>query len=121
MISSFAIIVFAALIHASFQLSVSMLTLLSGHAIGAKTAHSKLLRLTNMFSLGVALMTMLVLSFIALVTQLIFGDIIPPIAWAASCENATIPECRTKRLFRQPASHGRAHGLAVLVNIRQFR
>ena len=62
-----------------------MLTLLSGHAIGAMTAHSNLLRLTNMFSLGVALMTMLVLSFIALVTQLIFGDIIPPIAWAASC------------------------------------
>lgn len=85
MISSFAIIAFAALIHASFQLSVSMLTLLSGHAIGSKTAHAKLLRLTNGFSFGVALMTTLLLSFIALVVQLSFGERAPAIAWAAGC------------------------------------
>ncbi len=85
MINSLAIIVFAALIHSSFQLSVSMLTLLSGHAIGSKTAHSKLLRLTNGFILGVAVMTMLVISFMALVFQNIFRSQIPPLAWAVSC------------------------------------
>lgn len=85
MLHSFAIIIFAALIHASFQLSVSMLTLLSGHAIGSKTAHRKLLRLTNAFTLGVALMTMLLLSFIALVLQHSFADQIPAVAWAATC------------------------------------
>jgi hypothetical protein len=85
MISSLAIIAFAALIHASFQLSVSMLTLLSGHAIGSKTAHSKLLRLTNGFLLGVGVMTMLIISFIAFVFQHTFGSEIPLVAWAISC------------------------------------
>lgn len=85
MLSSLAIVAFAALIHASFQLSVSMLTLLSGHAIGAKTAHAKLLRLTNGFLLGVAVMTMLIISFIAFVFQHTFGTAIPLVVWAISC------------------------------------
>ena len=85
MISSLAIIAFAALIHASFQLSVSMLTLLSGHAIGNKTAHTKLLRLTSSFSLGVAVMTMLLLSFMAFVLQHSFGSQAPLVAWAVAC------------------------------------
>ena len=85
MITSFAIIAFAALIHASFQLSVSMLTLLSGHAIGSKTAHSKLVRLTSGFILGVTVMTTLLLSSMALVLQHSFGNHIPLVAWAVSC------------------------------------
>ena len=85
MIHSFAIVAFAALIHASFQLSVSMLTLLSGHAIGSKTAHTKLLRLTNSFLFGVAVMTLLVVSFIAFVFQNTLGRDIPLIAWAVAC------------------------------------
>lgn len=60
-ISSLAIIGLAALIHASLQLSVSMLTLLSGHAIGKKTRHTKLLRLTIHFVAGVGIMTALLL------------------------------------------------------------
>jgi len=85
MFNSFAIIIFAALIHASFQLSVSMLTLLSGHAIGSKAAHGRLLKLTNGFFFGVAVMTMLLLSFTALVFQHAFGAHIPLVAWAISC------------------------------------
>lgn len=61
-ISSFAIIVFAALIHASFQLSVSVLTLLSGHSLGRKTAHRKMLRLMNSFILGVFVLTAALIS-----------------------------------------------------------
>lgn len=85
MISSLAIVAFAALIHASFQLSVSMLTLLSGHAIGSKTAHAKLIRLTNGFLLGVAVMTMLLISFISFIFQHVFGSHVPLIMWAISC------------------------------------
>jgi hypothetical protein len=85
MIESLAIIAFAALIHASFQLSVSMLTLLSGHAIGSKTAHTKLIRLTNGFTLGVAIMTMLLLSFFALLAQHLFRAPLPTLVWVASC------------------------------------
>ncbi|MDO4781001.1 MAG: hypothetical protein Q4A34_01225 [Candidatus Saccharibacteria bacterium] len=63
-LSSFVIIGFAAAIHASLQLSLSMLTLLSGHALGKKTRHMKLLRLIHSFTLGVALLTILLLSAI---------------------------------------------------------
>ncbi|MDO4774044.1 MAG: hypothetical protein Q4A37_02880 [Candidatus Saccharibacteria bacterium] len=64
-ISSFAIIGFAAFIHASFQLSVSVLTLLSGHSIGKKTAHRKVLRLMNGFILGAIAGTVMLLSTIS--------------------------------------------------------
>lgn len=63
-ISSLAIIIFAALIHASFQMSVSVLTLLSGHSIGKKTANSRVLRLMNGFNTGVLLLTTLLISTI---------------------------------------------------------
>lgn len=85
MIHSLAIIALAALIHASFQLSVSMLTLLSGHAIGRKTAHAKVLRLTNAFVFGVAVMTVLLLAFIAFIASSLFGTTAPQLAWASSC------------------------------------
>lgn len=84
-ISSLTIIAFAALIHASFQLSVSVLTLLSGHAIGTKTAHVRLLRLTGGFVFGVAVMTLLVMSFTAFIFQQSFGTHVPLLAWAVGC------------------------------------
>ncbi len=65
-LSSLAIVAFAGLIHASFQLSVSMLSLMSGHAIGAKRSHAKLMRLIGGFILGAGVMTMLLLGFISL-------------------------------------------------------
>jgi hypothetical protein len=84
MLNSLAIIAFAALIHASFQLSVSMLTLMSGHAIGSKSSHAKLLRLTNAFTLGVAIMTVLVFSFIAFILQQYFSGAVPTVVWASA-------------------------------------
>jgi len=83
--SSLAIVSLAALIHASFQLSVSVLTLLSGHSIGAKHSHARLLRLTTSFVFGAGLMTMLLLSFISLILLDAFGDNTPQIVWAAGC------------------------------------
>jgi hypothetical protein len=85
MISSLAIVAFAALIHASFQLSVSVLTLLSSHAIGRKANLSSLLRLTCSFTSGVTVMTLLVLSFIAYLLQQTIGNHVPPLVWAVGC------------------------------------
>ena len=62
-----------------------MLTLMSSHAIGKKTKHTKLLRLTNGFFFGVAVMTTLTLSFVAFVFQNSFGAKIPLVVWAAGC------------------------------------
>lgn len=85
MISSLAIIALAALIHTSFQLSVSVFTLLSGHAIGARTAHAKVLRLTSGFLIGVAAMTMLIVSSLSFLFQHLFVTTTPPLVWAISC------------------------------------
>jgi len=85
MISSLAIIAFAALIHASFQLSVSVFTLFSGHAIGAKTAQAKVVRLTTGFLLGALVMTMLAISFTSFLFQNLFAQTTPQVIWAASC------------------------------------
>jgi hypothetical protein len=83
--SSLAIVSLAALIHASFQLSVSVLTLLSGHAIGSKHSHARLLRLTTGFVFGAGIMTVLLLSFISLVLLHIFGTNTPDVVWSMAC------------------------------------
>lgn len=64
--SSLLAIGLAALIHGGFQLSVSVLTLLSGHAISAKRSQAKLMRLTTGFVIGAGTMTLLLLSFVCL-------------------------------------------------------
>jgi hypothetical protein len=81
---SFAIITVAGLIHASFQLSVSMLTLLSSHTIGAKRSTKRLLGLTNAFIAGVLVMTLLLVSTTAFMIQL--GSLAhSTVAWVAIC------------------------------------
>lgn len=62
-LTAFTIIAISALIHASFQLGTSMVTLLSSHTIGKKRSQSRLLLLTNSFVFGVIIMTMLLVSF----------------------------------------------------------
>ena len=83
--TSLAIVTLAALVHASFQLSVSVLTLLSGHSIGAKRSHARTLRLTSSFVFGAGVMTLLLLSFISLVLLTIFGQDAPQLIWAIAC------------------------------------
>jgi hypothetical protein len=87
--SSLAIIALAALIHASFQVSVSTLTLMSGHALGKKTAHGRLLRLVGGFIGGVAVLTLLILSAAAFLFSQLFPYGTPMIIWAMLC-GATI-------------------------------
>ena len=84
-ITSLAIVGFAALIHASFQLSVSVLTLLSGHAIGSKKSHARLVRLTTSYMTGVGVMTLLLLSFVSLGFIHWFGTDVPLLVWALVC------------------------------------
>ncbi len=81
-LTSLSIVAFAALIHASFQLSVSVLTLLSGHAIGAKKSNARLLHLTTSFTLGAGVMTLFILSLASLVFIHTIGTTVPPLAWA---------------------------------------
>ena len=84
-IISLAIVVLAALIHASFQLSVSVLTLLRGHAIGAARSRARVIRLTASYIAGAAVMILLSLSTISLVLVHIFGAEVPLLVWAMGC------------------------------------
>lgn len=83
--TAFAIVAFAALIHASFQLSISVLTLLSGHALGAKQAHKKVLRLTTSFVCGVAIMTILLLAFIVYIAPILTMHLPVELVWTICC------------------------------------
>lgn len=83
--SSLAIVTLAALVHASFQLSVSVLTLLSGQATGAKLSKARVTRLTFGFVAGAVVMTLLTLSFISLVFLHVFGPNSPQLVWAIAC------------------------------------
>lgn len=84
-VTSLSIVAFAALIHASFQLSVSVLTLLSSHTIGAKKSRARVLSLTASFVTGAGVMTLLGLSFVALIFLQLFGVAVPLLAWAIVC------------------------------------
>jgi hypothetical protein len=82
---SLLIVAAAALIHASFQLSVSVLTLLSSHTIGAKRSHKRLVGLTSAFTGGVAVMTLLLISTTALIVQDIFNQTVKYNIWIVVC------------------------------------
>jgi len=82
---SLAIIVLAALTHASFQLSVSVLTMLSAHTIGSKKSRGRLLHLTSSFVLGAGIMTILLLSFTSFLLINLFGNYAPQVVWAIAC------------------------------------
>jgi len=65
------IIALAGLVHASFQLGVSMMTLLSGHSLSAQHSEKRSLRLVIAFFCGAFVMTMLITAFVAfLVTKM---------------------------------------------------
>lgn len=80
--TSFAIVVLAALIHASFQLSISVLTHMSGHAIGKKTSLLRLLRLTTGYIFGAFITTMLVVSFLAYIGLAFRLHLSPLLMWS---------------------------------------
>lgn len=80
-LTAFSVIALAALIHASFQLGVSMVTLLSGHAIGKKLAAKRTLRLVGAFLAGTLIMTALVISTLSYVAAVFFGHSATPMAW----------------------------------------
>lgn len=81
---TFGIVALAALIHSSFQVSTSVITLLSGHSLGHKVSFSRTMRLAFAFLAGTMVMTMLLLAFCAYVALAFFGRFAPPIAWAGA-------------------------------------
>lgn len=83
--TSLALIALAAGVHATFQLSVSMVTLLSGHALGKRTRHLKLVRSVNSFLAGASVMTLLLLSTTTLFVSHLFPTATPQLVWSVVC------------------------------------
>lgn len=81
-LTTFSIIALAALIHASFQLGVSMVTLLSGHAIGRSAARNRSVGLVGAFLLGTLVMTTLVISTVSYFAASQFHQQAPVFAWS---------------------------------------
>lgn len=86
-ILAFSIVLFAAVIHASFQLSVSTLTLMSGHALGRTQSRKRLVRLMRGFLAGAAMMTILLFGTSLYIVRFVMqaDAIVSPIVWAAVC------------------------------------
>lgn len=80
-----AIILLAGAIHASFGLSVSMLTMMSGHALGKRTAQRRVVRLSSAFAGGVFVMVTLTVSLLALMIANLLPGGTPLIIWSAVC------------------------------------
>lgn len=83
--TAFGIIALAALIHASFQLSISMVTLLSGHSIGSKASLRRTTALVGAFFGGALTMTMLIVSFLTFLTSAFLGHKVPALLWTLVC------------------------------------
>ncbi len=79
--SAFAILGLAALVHASFQLSIGVLTLMSGHAIGTKKSQAKVFRLSAAYTFGAGVMSLLLLSLTILIFLHLFNGGTPLLAW----------------------------------------
>lgn len=78
----FLVIVLAALIHASFHLSISVLTLISGHTLSRERSHLKLVKLSFALILGAVISTILLFSTFAYVSGLFYDIISLKISWA---------------------------------------
>lgn len=84
-ISSIAIILLASAVHASFQLSISVLTVMSGHALGRKTARMRLVNMIGGFILGAGIMTILLVAIAAYLFGYLMPWFVPAIVWALLC------------------------------------
>lgn len=72
--SPLLVIAFAGLLHASFQLGVSLLTLLSGHGLGLGRSRQRLRELNVAYVSGAAIMTILLFAGVAYLAMLTIGS-----------------------------------------------
>lgn len=74
------IVAFAGLLHASFQLGVGLLTLLSGHSLGSQRSFARLMQLNLAYTGGASLVTLLLFSGLGYMA-LLKGEDMLPAAW----------------------------------------
>lgn len=84
-LTAFSVIALAALIHASFQLSVSVVTMLSGHSAGKRDNPHKSLRLVGAFLAGVITTTALLTFTVLYKVSTLGGWYNSTLVWTMLC------------------------------------
>ena len=74
------IVAFAGLLHASFQLGVGLLTLLSGHSLGARRSFVRLMQLNLAYVFGASIITLLLFAGLGYIALLTIMNVLPA-AW----------------------------------------
>jgi hypothetical protein len=74
------IVAFAGLLHASFQLGVGLLTLLSGHSLGSRRSFARLMQLNIAYVCGAAIITLLLFAGLGYLALLTVINVLPA-AW----------------------------------------
>lgn len=82
---SFIVIFLASLVHACFQLSISVLTMLSGRSLGSKLSPRKIDTLSIFFVIGSMIMTFLLLSSFLLIICYVDESLITALDWSIIC------------------------------------
>ena len=92
---------FAALLHASFQLGVGLLTLLSGHSLGAQRSFGRLMQLNLAYTFGASLVTLLLFAGLGYVALLAISDFMPAAWLVVSFLNIAIGGCVIAFYYRR--------------------
>lgn len=76
------IVILAAVVHAGFHLSISVLTLLSGHSLSKKKSHFQLTKLSMSLFLGSLITTVLIFSTFAYLSDIFYNFAFLKVFWA---------------------------------------
>ena len=76
------VVILAAMVHASFHLSISVLTLLSGHTLSKKKSHLQLTKLSMSLVFGSVFATILIFSTFAYFAGIFYNIAFSKVAWA---------------------------------------
>ncbi len=76
------VVILAAMVHASFHLSISVLTLLSGHTLSKKKSHLQLTKLSMSLVFGSVFATILIFSTFAYFAGIFYNIVFSKVAWA---------------------------------------
>ena len=105
-VTPLGIIVLAGLIHASLQLGISMMTLLSGHSLSAKRSAARTLGLVASFFCGSFVMIMLIVSFIAYALTQMMPHGVSSVAWTAASSTLLSLGVITWMTYYRPGKEG---------------
>jgi hypothetical protein len=100
------VVAFAGLLHASFQLGVGLLTLLSGHSLGSRRSFHRLMQLNLAYVAGASLVTLLLFAGLSYVALLTITTVLPAAWIVVAFLNIAIGGCVIAFYYRRNSGTG---------------